>query len=129
MGVIVVTGAFVQCPFGTVPATLKVTSQNTVLIDGKPAATIQDTAAIANISSCGMCLSMANPQVAAATAAALGVLTPQPCVPAVAGGWIPTQMKCLAQGIPCLTQDATAMCSYGGSITIKHPGQTKVTIG
>lgn len=124
MGVIVAAGASLMCPFGTTPANLNVTSQTTVLVDGKPAATIQDTAPMANITSCGMCSSLANPQVAAATAAALGVLTPQPCIPAVAGTWIPTQMTCLAEGKPCLTHDATAVCSYGGTLTIVNPGQT-----
>ena len=127
MGIAVVTGASVMCPFGTSPATLTVTSQTFVLADGKPMATIAD-ASIANMPTFGMCSSLANPQVASATAAALGVLTPQPCVPAVAGTWIPTQMKCLAGGKPCLAGDATAICSYGGSLSIINPGQNKVII-
>ena len=117
MGLAVVAGAMVQCPFGTMPANLIVTSQSTVLAEGKPVATIADTFA-ANIPTCGMCSSIANPQVAAATAAALGVLTPQPCVPAVAGTWIPAQTKCLAGDKPCLTGEATAICSYGGTLGI-----------
>lgn len=128
MGVVVVAGALLQCPFGTTPASLNVTSQTTVLVGGKPAATIQDAAPNANISSCGMCSSLANPQVAAATAAALGVLTPQPCIPAVAGSWLPTQMICLVAGKPCLTSDSKAICSYGGTISIVNPGQTTVMI-
>lgn len=129
MGVIVAAGASIMCSFGTTPANINVTSQTTLLVDGKPAATIQDTAPMVNITSCGMCSSLANPQVAAATAAALGVLTPQPCIPAVAGTWIPTQTVCLAEGKPCLTHDSKAMCSYGGTITVMNPGQTTVMIG
>ncbi len=34
-----------------------------------------------NISPFGVCVSLANPAVAAATSAALGVLAPQPCIP------------------------------------------------
>ncbi len=128
MAIVVVTGAQMLCPFGTTPASLNVTSQSVVLADGKPAATIQDTAPNINIASFGMCSSMANPQVASATAAALGVLTPQPCIPAVAGTWIPTQVKCLVDGKPCLTNDATAICSYGGSLTITNPGQNIVML-
>ena len=118
-----------MCSFGTTPANLNVTSQKTLIVDGKPAATIQDTAPIINITGCGMCSSLANPQVAAATAAALGVLTPQPCIPATAGNWISTQTTCLAEGKPCLTHDSKVMCSYGGSITISNPGQTKLITG
>ena len=126
MGVLVVSGALVKCSFGTTPANLTVTSQTTVLAEGKPAATIKDAAAMVNISPCGMCSSLANPQVAAATAAALGVLTPQPCMPSTAGSWIPTQTKCLAGGSPCLANDSTLICMYGGMITVVSPGSTKV---
>lgn len=128
MGIAVVAGAMVTCPFGTTPANLMVTSQNVVVAEGKPVATITDTS-VANIPTCGMCSSLANPQVASATAAALGVLTPQPCVPAVAGTWIATQTKCLVGGKPCLTGEATAICSYGGTLSIIDAGQKKVVIG
>ena len=128
MGIAVVTGASVMCLFGTSPANLVVTSQTMVLADGKPMATIAD-ASVANMPTFGMCSSLGNPQVASATAAALGVLTPQPCVPAVAGTWIPTQMKCLAGGKPCLTNDANAICSYGGSLSIISAGQNTILIG
>lgn len=128
MGNIVVTGALVQCSFGTVPATLAATTQAKLMIGGKPAATIQDMSPIVNIPSCGMCSSMANPTVASATAAALGVLTPMPCVPSTAGTWTPTQFKVTAGGKPCLINDSTVMCAYGGCITITSPGQQKVNI-
>ncbi|MDE6910321.1 MAG: DUF4280 domain-containing protein [Lachnospiraceae bacterium] len=125
MGIAVVAGATVKCPFGTAPASLLVTSQSTVLAEGKPVATIADTSA-ANIPTCGMCSSLANPQVASATAAALGVLTPQPCIPAIAGTWTAVQTKCIAGGKPCLTTGATALCSYGGTLNIINAGQKTV---
>ena len=49
MGAVVVAGASLQCPFGTVPATLSVTSQGSVLAEGKPVATIQDFAPAVNM--------------------------------------------------------------------------------
>ena len=72
MGQIVVTGAMLQCPFslGQAPSNLKVTSQALCQVSGQPAATIQDAQGMVNIQSFGMCTSLANPQVAAATAAA-----------------------------------------------------------
>ena len=129
MSQLVAMGANLLCTQGTAPAPIKVTSQAVILTEGKPAATIQDCAPMSNVGPFGMCISMANPQVAAATAAALGVLTPQPCVPAPAGTWIPTQPKVLVGGKPCLTQDCKLMCAYAGQITITMPGQTKTTAG
>ena len=128
MGMVVATGAQMMCSFGTTPANLTATNQQTVLVEGKPAATIADTAPMVNIQPFGMCTSLANPQVAAATAAALGVLTPQPCIPAPAGTWIPSQSTVLCSGSPCLTNDCKLMCSYAGSISIVNPGQAKASI-
>ncbi len=121
-------GAQCLCTFGTGPAPIKVTSQTKVLEDGKPGATIQDAAPMTNVGPFGMCTTLSNPQVASATAAALGVLTPQPCVPVTAGTWIQPNTKVLVDGKPVLTQDCKLMCSYGGQITITNPGQTKIQI-
>lgn len=115
-----------MCPFGTAPGTLNVTSQMTVLAEGKPIATITDTGFPVNIAGFGMCSSMANPQVAAATAAALGVLTPQPCAMVPAGTWMPAAAKVLAGNKPCFCNDAKLMCAYGGSISVCAPGQSKI---
>ena len=127
MGIFVVAGAGLICPFGTLSGTLHVTSQAKCLAEGKPVATIQDIAPNANISSFGMCKSLANPQVASATAAALGVLTPQPCVFAPAGTWTPGNAKVTAGGIPCLGNDAKILCGVGaGIVQIASPGQMTV---
>ena len=126
MSLLTAVGANLLCTMGTAPAPMKVTSQTKVLTENKPAATIQDAAPMSNIGPFGMCVSMANPAVASATAAALGVLVPQPCTPVPAGIWIPTNPKVLIDGKPCLTQDCKMMCSYAGSISITLPGQMKV---
>lgn len=125
MAEIVVTGASALCSFGTAPGTIHATSQTACLVEGKPAATIQD-AQPANITPFGMCTSLLNPQVAAATAAALGVLTPQPCMLVPAGTWTPTKPGVLVGGQPCLTRDSRLLCSNGGGvINITFPGQIK----
>ncbi len=126
MSQLTVVGANLLCSFGTAPAALRVTSQATVMAGGKPAATIQDCAMGGNIGPFGLCTTVTNPQVASATAAALGVLTPQPCMAVPAGTWIPTKPTVLVGGKPCLTQDCKLMCAYGGQITILDPGQVKV---
>lgn len=128
MSQIVCAGANCLCSFGTAPGTINPSSQTKVLVDGKPAATIQDCQ-IANITAFGMCTSMANPQVAAATAAALGVLTPQPCMLMAAGTWVPGKATVLLDGKPALTNDSKLLCSNGmGNISITNPGQFKATV-
>ena len=124
MGQLVVGGAIAMCSFGTAPGNLQPTSQVRCLAEGRPAATIQDSAMV-NITPFGMCTTLSNPQVAAATAAAMGVLTPQPCMLVPAGGWIPTKPNVLIGGKPCLTSESKLMCSYGGCISITSPGQLK----
>lgn len=127
MAVFMTMGAQCMCSFGTTPAALAVTSQQTVLMEGKPVATITDCQPVTNLPPFGMCTSMTNPAVAAATAAAMGVLTPQPCTMAPAGPWRMTQSSVALEGKPCLMNDSSLICSLGmGNITPTAPGQTKV---
>lgn len=130
MAIVVVTGASLMCPFGTTPATLTASSQTTCLGCSKPVATIGDVATGSNISTFGMCSSMANPQVAAATAAAMGVLTPQPCSMVPAGVWSTSGSTIIVGGKPVLTNDGSLMCGNGmGKISITNPGQTTIVTG
>lgn len=129
MGMMVVQGATLACTFGTAPGSLCATSQMLCLAQDRPAAGIQDMGTGVNIAPFGMCTSLANPQVAAATAGALGVLTPQPCMPVPAGTWLPANPRILIGSVPCLTSDAQLVCANGmGTIRVTAPGQTKVMI-
>ena len=119
----VVSTAIMMCSFGMAPSTLNVI-RPTVLVEGKPAATITDCAPMVNIAPFGMCTSMANPTVASATAAALGVLTPMPCVP-VTTPWAPGQPRTLVGGMPALASGSTCTCAYGGVIQVTFPGAVK----
>lgn len=125
MPAFVVSGASVMCTMGMSPGSVVATAQQKVIMSGRPAATIQDVAPLVNIAPCGMCTSLANPTVASATAAALGVLTPMPCVPAPAGVWLGGSAV-TAGGLPCLTNASTLTCSYGGTLSIVSPGQGTV---
>ncbi len=127
MSLLVGQGANLMCSFGTAPAPIKVTSQTVVTAGNKTCATIQDCMPNSNVGPFGMCTTLTNPAVASATAAALGVLTPQPCMPVPAGTWIPTKPAVLIGGKPCLTQDCKMMCGYAGQISVTLPGQTTVT--
>lgn len=118
----VVTGAMLQCSFGMAPSSLIALPTSRVMIEGRPAATVQDTITGVNIPPFGMCSSLANPTVAAATSAALGVLTPMPCVPAVVGRWVPGAPRTMIGGIQGLVAGSMCTCAWGGVITILQPG-------
>jgi hypothetical protein len=118
----VTNGAGLTCSFGMAPSSLLVLNP-TILVGGQPAATIMDNAPIVNIVPFGMCQSLANPTVAAATAAAMGVLTPMPCVPATSAPWVPGRPTALLGGKPALTADTKCFCNWGGVIQVTFPGQ------
>jgi hypothetical protein len=125
MGMQVCMGAALQCSGGVAPSALVVLPAGRPLCP-TPAATIADTAPFMNIPPFGMCTMLSNPAVAAATAAALGALTPMPCTPVPAGPWVPGNPKVLIANIPALTSDCKLMCSFGGVISIAFPGQVTV---
>jgi hypothetical protein len=118
-------GAMLMCDMGIVPASLTPTP-NMVTAGGVGAATIMDFVPMENISTFGMCMCPANPEVAAATASALGVLTPMPCIPMTTAPWTPGSPTVTIGDMPALTADSTCMCDWGGMITISDPGQTTV---
>ena len=122
MSFLVTTGATLQCSFGAAPSVLNVLPASRV-VGGAPAATIMDHAPMVNVMPFAMCNGPANPMVAAATAAALGVLTPMPCVPATAAPWVPGSPTVLIGGQPALQNDSKLMCNWGGVIQIVAPAQ------
>ena len=111
MSIQVCMGAMMQCSFGVAPSSLVVLPTSQVMAGGPPAATIMDNAPIVNIPPFGMCNSPSNPTVAAATAAALGVLTPMPCVPVTTAPWVPGSPTVLIGNMTALTDQSKLMCS------------------
>jgi hypothetical protein len=128
MPIQVTTGAMLQCSFGAAPSTLQVLPVSRVMAGNVPAATIMDHIPLANIPPFGMCTSIANPTVAAATTAALGVLTPMPCVPATPAPWVPGAPTVVIGGIPSLDNTCKLMCLWAGVIQIVSPGQMTVLV-
>ncbi len=124
----VVNGAQLMCSFGAAPSSLVVLPVNHEQCGNQFAANIMDHAPMVNIMPFGMCMSLANPQVAAATSAALGVLTPQPCIPATASPWTPGAVTVLLGNQPALDNVSTCMCNWAGVITVANPGQTSTQI-
>lgn len=119
----VCTGAMLACTFGAAPSTFNVLPKNKMMTSNMAAATIMDNIPIVNIPPFGMCNSPANPTVAAATAAALGVLTPMPCVPVFPGPWAPGAPTVMLGNIPVLNNTSKLMCAYAGVVSINMPGQ------
>ncbi|MBN9686051.1 MULTISPECIES: DUF4280 domain-containing protein [unclassified Corallococcus] len=127
MGIQVVSGAMLQCSFGVAPSSLVVPPVNQVNATA-PAATIMDNIPGMNVPPFGMCQSLANPTVAAATAAAMGALTPMPCMPVLPAPWTPGSPTVLIKGKPALTDKSMCTCAYGGMIKINVPGQTTMQV-
>jgi hypothetical protein len=128
MGLLVTMGAPLMCSFGAAPSTLVVLPTKMAIGGGTPLATITDMAPLVNIPPFGMCMSLANPMVAAATAAALGVLTPMPCIPVTTGPWMPGSPLVQCGGVPVVNDTSKCMCAYGGVISIAFAGQPLIQV-
>lgn len=129
MAIQVVSGAMLTCTFGLAPSTLNVLPINRTMCGGMPAANIMDNVAFLNIPPFGMCNSMANPMVIAATTAALGVLTPMPCMPMTPAPWIVGEPTVLMGPMLALTNSCKLMCIWAGVIAISVPGQFQTMVG
>jgi Domain of unknown function (DUF4280) len=123
---LVVQGAMLQCDQGAAPCSLMVVPIGGDA-DALALATIDHHQPV-NIATFGMCRVQANPAVAAATAAALGVPTPAPCVPLLATPWEDTSGGADLDGSALLVSDASVSCAYTGTITVADPA-TSVEIG
>ena len=98
------------------------------LVQNKPMGNISDIKPMVNIMPFGMCQSMANPTVASATAAAMGTLTPMPCVPVIPAPWAPGGQEMIAK-LPALLNNCKCMCAWGGVISVNMPGNVCVASG
>jgi hypothetical protein len=124
----VVNGAQLMCTFGAAPSVLTVLPVNCVMDNSVPAANIMDHVPMMNIMPFGVCMSIANPEVASATAAALGVLTPMPCIPATSAPWVPGAPTVMIANMPALDNTSKCMCNWAGVISILMPGQVNTMI-
>jgi hypothetical protein len=121
-------GAQMMCSFGMAPSELVVLPTNRTFTNEVPDANIMDHIPLVNILPFGMCSSPANPEVAAATAAALGVPTPMPCVPNTPAPWVPGAPTVLLGNFPTLDNVSELMCVWGGVITFVTPGEFTVEV-
>jgi hypothetical protein len=119
----VCNGALLKCSMGLAPSTFVVLPINRELTSNQPAANIMDHIPMLNVMPFGMCQSPSNPMVAAATAAAMGVLTPMPCVPATPAPWVPGSPTVLLANMPALNDTSKLNCIWAGIIEVTMPGQ------
>lgn len=129
MAKLVVSGAVLECSqsmppkapgtFNTLPGPSRA--------DLRPVGVSTDITPMMCVSSFGMCNSTSNPAVIAATAAALGVHTPAPCVPAPAGEWTKCSRSYKVDELPTITEDSTLQCMWNGKITVTSAGQSSST--
>jgi hypothetical protein len=121
-------GALMTCTFGAAPSALVVLPANKVMCEGPPAANIMDHKPMVNIMPFGVCSSMANPMVIAATAAAMGVPTPMPCIPMTMAPWAPGAATVMIGKMPALDNVSKCMCMWGGAIAFSMAGTVKTMI-
>lgn len=122
---IIIQGTLLRCSYGNAPTPIMVLPDkkvNSML----PVAVKTDHVPFLNILPFGMCSNPANPTVAAATAAALGVLTPMPCIPCTVQDWTGACARVKIQGKEILNMDSRLQCLYGGSIQAAAPMQPGV---
>lgn len=128
MAQLVCNTAMLMCSFGVAPSTLMVTPENMVNASNMPAATIMDNIPMKNILPFGMCNTISNPAVAAATAAKLGVFTPAACIPVIPAPWVPGSVTVMIRSKPALNSTCKAMCTWGGVISVTFPGQVLTSV-
>jgi len=111
-------GAQLTCNMGDCPSNLYVPPRRSWLIDGKNIANIMDHKSMFNIKPFGLCHSLANPTVAAATAANWGILRPMPCIPNTITPWINAKHNIKDFGFPTLMKYSKLMCVWAGTIEV-----------
>ncbi|MGE0418231.1 MAG: DUF4280 domain-containing protein [Acetobacteraceae bacterium] len=123
------TGCLLSCTFGITPSVFIALELpgKPVIMEALSTATIMEIIPFENILPFGMCESLANPEVAAATAAALGVLTPMPCIPVIPDPWEPPSELMSYSDLPLATIESKCMCAWGGEISVDAPAEFTVT--
>lgn len=120
--------AMCKCSCGSSSSTFMAVPIHQTLTTNKPAANIQDHIPFLNIMPFGMCDSLLNPVVAAATAEKLGILQPMPCIPMTTSPWLVGAPTVILQNQPMLDKNSTLMCNWAGVIKIQMPGEFTVKI-
>ncbi len=119
--------AKLTCSMGSAQSAMQLSHPvNPVLICGAPMAGMADNRTFMNIAPFGLCKSLINPTVIAATAAAGGKLQEMPCVPNMLISWLNPKRDVFVKGRPALTDGSRCVCMWAGIIEVKSAGQNSV---
>jgi hypothetical protein len=113
-----------ECSFGDAASNLKVLASHNSKVCGNLVANIMDYQGMKNILPFGKCHTTNNPNVAAATSANNGNLTPQPCIPNIPAPWTKPKSDVKVGEQPALLANSKLTCAYSGKIIIVDPGQS-----
>ncbi|MGE7090729.1 DUF4280 domain-containing protein [Lysinibacillus sp. NPDC048646] len=119
----VVAGAKLSCSQGDQTSSLQMPMSHGVYVKNKAQMNTMDFKPGVNIQPFGLCQTLSNPTVAAATAANNGVLTPMPCTPVITMPWINGKADQLIEKSPALINQSINMCLYCGTIKVEDDGQ------
>ncbi len=117
-------GATLMCTMGMAPSNLTVLPDHKMMTSNVPAANIMDHVPAKNIMPFGNCMSPSFPATASATSAALGVLTPMPCIPLTTSPWSSGSPTVLLDNQPALNKSSMLTCNWGGMISVSMEGET-----
>ena len=120
----VCAGAELKCSFGDQTSKLQVVSGHNAKVSGNLIANVMDYKPMTNILPFGKCQTTNNPQVASATNANDGHLTPQPCIPNLPAPWAKVKKDVKVGSQAALLEGSKLTCAYGGQIEIVDPGQS-----
>lgn len=104
---------------GAAPATFSASGQS---VSAPTAAGVITDIGPACIPGFGMCMSTANPAVAANMGA------PQPCLPVITAPWSPESASVTVGNVPALDDTSQCMCAWAGAITVSSAGQAATTL-
>ena len=113
-------GAKLKCSMGDSQSELNVLPGKFVFLEGENIANIMDNKPMVNIQPFGQCQSIANPTVAAATAANWGKLQPMPCIPNTTAPWMNGKTNVNTKSFPVLLSNSKLMCMWAGTIEITN---------
>jgi hypothetical protein len=112
-------GTKLKCSMGSEQSDLDVMHPlNIVYLHEELMANIMDHKPMVNIKPFGQCKSLANPAVAAATAANYGRLQEMPCIPNTVSPWLSGKTDVLVKGQPALMDNCKCVCAWAGEIEI-----------